>query len=134
MASILITSHGTGHNDDLVFPDGVMVDTTALHNPPDDPAVRATLSQLTGQHPDVAAYVLGTPGAHNLIATALTEVKRRAERGEPVIWVIVHCYGGRHRSVAIAERLATELRQLDHNVCVAHRHIDRPLLPSRNPA
>ncbi|MEV6357700.1 RapZ C-terminal domain-containing protein [Streptomyces hydrogenans] len=131
MAGILISSYGTGHDDDPVAPDPVVVDTTGLHNPPDDPAVRATLTQLTGQHPDVAAYVLATPGAHDLITAALDRIERRARLGELYIHVHVHCYGGRHRSVAIAEQLAAELRRRDHYPFVAHRHIDWPLLPSR---
>lgn len=131
MAGILITSYGTGHDDDPTAPDPVVVDTTALHNPPDDPAVRATLTQLTGRHADVAAYVLATPGAHQLIHDAIRDIERRAEQGESYIHVHVHCYGGRHRSVAIAELLADELRPLDHYPYVFHRHIDWPLLASR---
>ncbi|MEV6353467.1 RapZ C-terminal domain-containing protein [Streptomyces hydrogenans] len=99
MAGVLISSYGTGHDDAPVAPDPVVVDTTALHNPPDDPAVRATLTQLTGQHPDVAAYVLATPGAAALITTAVDEIEHRAQQGEPYIHVHVHCYGGRHRGV-----------------------------------
>ncbi|MFF2777901.1 hypothetical protein ACFVU3_23665 [Streptomyces sp. NPDC058052] len=102
MATILISSCGTGHNDTPTAPDPVVVDTTTLHNPPDDPAVRATLTQLTGLHPDVAAYVLATPGAHSLLDSALTDIERRTAQGEQRIEVHVHCYGGRHRSVVIA--------------------------------
>ncbi|KAA6217435.1 RNase adapter RapZ [Streptomyces filamentosus] len=131
MASILITSYGTGHHDTPLADDPVTVDTTTLHNPPDDPAVRATMTQLTGQHPDVAAYVLATPGARSLIDLALDEIGQRVRHGEPYIHVHVHCYGGRHRSVAIAEQLAADLRERGHNPYIAHRHIDRPVLPSR---
>ncbi|MFI8510496.1 hypothetical protein ACIGHB_05120 [Streptomyces sp. NPDC085460] len=134
MASILISSYGTGHNDPPPAAAPVMVDTTTLHNPPDDPAVRATLTQLTGLHPDVAAYVLATPGAHGLLDSALADTERRAERGEQRIEVHVHCYGGRHRSVVIAETLAIALHAHGHHVDVTHRHIDRRILPSQNPA
>ncbi|MFH9957194.1 hypothetical protein ACH4OX_23645 [Streptomyces roseolus] len=131
MANILISSYGTGHDDDPVAPAPVVVDTTTLHNPPDDPAVRATLTQLTGLHPDVAAYVLATPGVHSLLDSALADIERRAEQGEQRIDVHVHCYGGRHRSVVIAETLAIALLARGHRVDVTHRHIDRPVLPSR---
>ncbi|WP_372496897.1 RapZ C-terminal domain-containing protein [Streptomyces shenzhenensis] len=39
----------------------------------------------------------------------------------------VEQYGGRHRSVAIAEEIAAYLRA--GGVEVEHRHIDRPVLP-----
>ncbi|MER6475780.1 RapZ C-terminal domain-containing protein [Streptomyces filamentosus] len=134
MASILISSYGTGHNDTPVAPNPVVVDTATLHNPPDDPAVRTTLTQLTGLHPDVAAYVLATPGAHDLLDSALADIKHRIEQGEQQIHVHVHCYGGRHRSVAVTETLAIALLARGHRVDVTHRHINRPVLPSRNRA
>ncbi|MFE7549950.1 RapZ C-terminal domain-containing protein [Streptomyces gardneri] len=131
MAGILITSYGTGHDDAPTAPDPVIVATNALHNPTDDPTVRATLTQLTGRHPDVAAYVLAAPGVHQLIRDAIRDIEDRAEQGESWIHVHVHCYGGRHLSVAIAELLASELQPLDHYPYVSHRHIDWPHLASR---
>ncbi|MET9722434.1 RapZ C-terminal domain-containing protein [Streptomyces zaomyceticus] len=134
MATIRITSYGTGHHDDPTAPDPVVVDTTSLHNPPDDPAVRSTLTQLTGRHPDVAAYVLATPGAHQLLDTARRTVEQRITDGQQHIDVHIHCYGGRHRSVAIAELLAADLSVLDDYIHTHHRHINHPILPTRTPA
>lgn len=134
MASIRITSYGIGHHDGPTAPDPVVVDTTALHNPPDDPAVRATLTQLTGRHRDVAVYVLATPGAHDLLDTARRHVEQRIKDGERYIDVHVHCYGGQHRSVAVAELLAADLSVLDDYVHTHHRHINQPILPTRTPA
>ncbi|MEU8760913.1 RNase adapter RapZ [Streptomyces sp. NPDC048659] len=131
MSSIRIVSYGTGHHDKPAAYSPVVIDTTTLHNPPDDPAVRATLTQLTGLHPDVAAYVLATPGADKLIATALRRIEHRIATGYRVIHVHVHCYGGRHRSVAIAEHLAADLRLTEDDVRITHRHIARPILRSR---
>ncbi|MCZ0980239.1 hypothetical protein O1L60_18050 [Streptomyces diastatochromogenes] len=134
MATIRITSYGTGHHDAPTAANPVIVDTTSLHNPPDDPQVRATLTQLTGRHPDVAAYVLATPGAHQLITTARRAVEQRIASGEQHIDVHVHCYGGRHRSVAVAELLAADLSVLDDYVHTHHRHINHPILPTRTSA
>ncbi|MDX2558509.1 RNase adapter RapZ [Streptomyces sp. TX20-6-3] len=134
MAHIRITSYGTGHHDAPTAADPVVVDTTALRNPPDDPAVRARLTQLTGRHADVAAYVLATPGAFDLLDTARRSIEQRIGDGEQHIDVHVHCYGGRHRSVAIAEILAVDFSVLDDYVHVHHRHIDRPILPARTTA
>ncbi|MET8505461.1 RNase adapter RapZ [Streptomyces sp. NPDC004787] len=134
MAIVRITSYGTGHHDNPTAPDPVVVETTTLHNPPDDPAVRATLTQLTGLHPDVAAYVLATPGAHDFLDSALAGIEQRAAHGEQHIDVHVHCYGGRHRSVVVAELLSIALHARGHHVDITHRHINRPILPSRNAA
>ncbi|MFC8505562.1 hypothetical protein ACFU3J_01805 [Streptomyces sp. NPDC057411] len=131
MTTIRITSYGTGHHDDPGAYNPVVVDTTTLHNPPDDPKVRATLTQLTGLDPAVAAYVLATPGADKLIATALRRIEHRIATRQNIIHVHVHCYGGRHRSVAIAEHLAADLRLLENDVRVTHRHINKPFLRSR---
>jgi UPF0042 nucleotide-binding protein len=127
---IRITSYGTGHNDPPVATNPVTVDTTALRNPPDDPAVRRQLTQLTGIDPMVAAYVMATPGAEHLVDTARRQVEQRIKRGEQHIDVHVHCYGGRHRSVTIARELAAQLRGRGA-VQVQHRHIQQPILPSR---
>lgn len=127
---IRITSYGTGHNDPPTADNPVIVDTTTLHNPPDDPRVRATLTQRTGLDAAVAAYVLATPGAEQLVDTARRQVEQRIKRGDQNIHVHVHCYGGRHRSVAIACELATQLRGRGR-IEVQHRHIQKPILPSR---
>ncbi|MFH8582545.1 RapZ C-terminal domain-containing protein [Streptomyces zaomyceticus] len=130
MALIRITSYGVGHGDDPTAADPVVVDTTELRNPPDDPAVRAVLTQRTGLDADVAAYVMATPGARELVTRYRRRIEDLADKHDQV-HVFVHCYGGRHRSVAIAEQLGTELSVFDHYVYVHHRHIERPVLPSR---
>lgn len=131
MTRIRITSYGTGHRDAPTGTQPIVVDTTALRNPPEDPAVRAKLTQLTGLAPDVATYVMTTPGARQLVDAARTQIEQRIARGDIRIDIHVHCYGGRHRSVAIAERLGSELGADGHNVTVTHRHINRPILPAR---
>ncbi|MFF9070554.1 hypothetical protein ACF09E_34930 [Streptomyces sp. NPDC014891] len=132
MALIRITSHGVGHQDapQAASTTVVVIDTTGLRNPPDDLAVRAVLTQRTGLDPDVAAYVMDTPGARDLVLRYRREIENLAATCNRVD-VFVHGYGGRHRSVAIAERLGTELSVLDHYVQIDHRHISRPVLPSR---
>ncbi|BAU84692.1 hypothetical protein SLA_3788 [Streptomyces laurentii] len=132
MTSVIrIVSYGIGHNDEPRAHRPVVVDTTELRNPPDDPAVRARLTQLTGLDPEVHQYVMTTPGARQLVDRHVREIDARAEAGQTRLDVLVHCYGGRHRSVAIAQQLAAELGKLDHHVQLHHRHINHPLLPSR---
>ncbi len=135
MTTIRITSYGTGHDDDPAATDPVVVDTTSLHNPPDDPAVRAQLTQKTGRDIEVARYVMATPGADRLVETAMQQIRDRLAEGRHQVDVHVSCFGGRHRSVAVALELAFRLRVLhafDGEVHVTHRHIARPILPRRS--
>ncbi|WP_157156129.1 MULTISPECIES: RNase adapter RapZ [unclassified Diaminobutyricimonas] len=88
------------------------------------------LRPLTGQSSDVAEYVLGQDGAEEFIA-------RYASALEPVLagyqrenkrhaTIAIGCTGGKHRSVAIAEELATVLRGLPGvAVSVKHRDLGR---------
>ncbi|MFF7258604.1 RapZ C-terminal domain-containing protein [Streptomyces microflavus] len=134
MTTITITSFGTGHHDDPRSANPVVVDTKPLRNPPEDPAVRARMTQMTGLDRDVAFYVMTTPGAERLAEEALLAVfDRLLTQPDTDVDVHVSCVGGRHRSVAISEELASRLRALDAvtaDVQVVHRHIDRPILPT----
>ncbi|AZM64991.1 MULTISPECIES: RNase adapter RapZ [unclassified Streptomyces] len=133
MTTITITSFGTGHPDAPWSANPVVVDTKPLRNPPQDPAVRARMTQMTGLDRDVAFYVMTTPGAERLVEDALLAVyDRLVTAPDTDVDVHVSCVGGRHRSVAVSEELASRLRALDAvtaDVQVVHRHIDQPILP-----
>ncbi|MFB6531658.1 hypothetical protein [Streptomyces sp. NPDC056399] len=132
MAVIKVTSYGLGHHDaPRTLRPPIDIDTRELRNPPDDPAVRARLTQLTGRDPEVAHYVMTTPGARELVDASVQRVLTAVAAGQDHIEVTVSCYGGRHRSVAIADEVAAELRERHHCVHIHHRHIQMPLLPSR---
>ena len=131
MTSIRIVSCGTGHQDAPPWAADVIVDTTGLRNPSDGLAVRARLTQLTGLDQEVARYVMATPGARDLVRRHRHRIVFLAEIGTARVEVLVYCYGGRHRSVAITEQLAADLRAIGHDVQVVHWHLDRPVLPSR---
>jgi len=45
--------------------------------------------------------------------------------GKAHLHIAIGCTGGRHRSVAICERLAEELKKQGHKVVINHRDIDR---------
>ncbi|MFI0742801.1 hypothetical protein ACH4PU_32670 [Streptomyces sp. NPDC021100] len=130
----VITSYGEGHHD---APHGsaLLVDTRPLRNPPDDPAVRETMMQFTGLDPEVARYVMATPGAEQLVADAaaraLALLRAPGRPGARHFRVDLHvrCGGGRHRSVAVAEEIGRRLRAAGVGCEVEHRHIDRPVLP-----
>ncbi|MGW3387327.1 RapZ C-terminal domain-containing protein [Streptomyces cinereoruber] len=124
----VITSYGDGHHD---APRGnaLRVDARSLRNPPEDPTVRARMLRANGLDPDVRAYVLATPGADRLIERSLSRAKALLELPDlPRVDIHVLCGGGRHRSVVIAEELATLLRACGYGVETEHRHIDLPIL------
>lgn len=87
------------------------------------------LRPLTGREPEVAAYVLEAEETRELLADVqalLAHTVPRYEReGKAYLTIAVGCTGGRHRSVAIAEHLASWLRQDGHDAVVAHRDVER---------
>ena len=88
------------------------------------------LRRHTGQHPAVRDYVLGQPGAehfldtyHELLGLVVDGYRREGKR---YMTVAIGCTGGKHRSVAIAEALATRLQGGDQlTVRVLHRDLGR---------
>jgi len=107
--------YGVPTNTDLVF------DVRFLPNPHfvDD------LRPQTGQHPEVARYVLKTPSGE-LFMKYLQEflavlLPLYEQEGKSYLTVSLGCTGGRHRSVATSEALAHYLRQLGYWVTCQHR-------------
>ncbi|MDC4233279.1 RNase adapter RapZ [Actinomyces sp. B33] len=87
------------------------------------------LRHLTGRDEPVAAYVLDQPGARqfaldyaDLLASMLhgylTELK-------PFATIAVGCTGGKHRSVACTELIASRLREHGYLTRVVHRDMGR---------
>jgi UPF0042 nucleotide-binding protein len=102
-----------------------VVDMRFLPNPHWVPGLRPR----TGQDPEVAAYVLGQPGAESFLqryAALLAEVVTGfRHEGKQYLTVAVGCTGGKHRSVASAERLAALLAESGLPTRVAHRDLGR---------
>ena len=104
----------------------LVADARFLPNPFWIPELRAH----TGLDDEVSEYVLGQQGAHefvNLYAAALAPVLAGYQReNKRHATIAVGCTGGKHRSVAIAEELATLLRGLPGvAVSVKHRDLGR---------
>jgi RNase adaptor protein for sRNA GlmZ degradation len=129
---VVIVSYGVLHHD-APTGDAITVDlTTALRNPPEDPAVREQMIAANGLDKVVRDYVLATPGARSIIeATAARTLAMLTGYAEPrgqLVRVHVYCQGGRHRSVVVAEETAAWLRAKGIGVEVEHRHIGRPVV------
>lgn len=88
------------------------------------------LKPLSGLQPPVREYVLAQPPARRFLELVmellqLTIPAYRAE-GKSRLTVALGCTGGYHRSIALAEELASRLREAgDASVAVFHREIER---------
>jgi UPF0042 nucleotide-binding protein len=111
--------HGLPLDADMVF------DVRFLPNPHWDEALRP----LTGLTDRVRAYVFSGGEAAAFVERALDLLRfmldAHAKDGRSFITIAIGCTGGHHRSVALAEALAGELRTVPYDVRVSHRDIDR---------
>ncbi|WP_456410558.1 RNase adapter RapZ [Oceanithermus sp.] len=101
----------------------LLLDVRALPNPHWQDALRPR----TGLDPDVAAYVFGEgaePYYRALLKTTRMAAAAARAAGRNGYTVAVGCTGGRHRSVAVAERLARDLGS-DFAVLVEHRDVEK---------
>jgi RNase adapter protein RapZ len=103
----------------------LVVDCRFLPNPHWVPELRPK----TGRDPEVSAYVMAQPGAAEFVdaCRALLGVVTAGYRveGKHYMTLAVGCTGGKHRSVAIAERLTETLRDMKADVAVSHRDLGR---------
>ena len=77
----------------------------------------------------VSNYVLGQEGAHDFVGTYAGLIAATASgferEGKRYLTVAVGCTGGKHRSVAIAEELASRLRHSGIAANAQHRDLGR---------
>lgn len=87
------------------------------------------LRPLTGQDPDVSAYVTGRPGAAEFLEQYVPLLETVAagylNEGKRFMTVAVGCTGGKHRSVAMTEEIAGRLRDRGFEVRAIHRDLGR---------
>lgn len=102
----------------------IVMDVRFLPNPYYDPDMR----YKTGLDKVVSDFVMHSDGAeefyaklHDLISFTLPGYEKE---GKANLTIAIGCTGGQHRSVAIAQRLATDLKQ-NYTVNITHRDIDR---------
>ncbi|HEX9731483.1 MAG TPA: RNase adapter RapZ [Thermoanaerobaculia bacterium] len=111
--------HGIPMGSDLIF------DVRFLANP----HFRPDLRDKTGRSAEVQAFLDAHDEYHDLLVKLedfLAFVLPRYRReNRSYLSVAIGCTGGRHRSVAVCERLAERLRNRDWRIRVSHRDIDR---------
>lgn len=119
---ISIVSFGFKHGPPVEA--DLLVDVRFLHNPyfvPD-------LNPLTGRDEPVSRYIEGQPEArlfYDRYFSLLELLMPLYEReGKLLLTLAMGCTGGRHRSVAVAEKVASYFRELGRDVAVKHRDID----------
>jgi len=107
----------------------LLLDCRFIPNPHWVPALR----HLTGLTEEVSTHVLSSTGVSAFVDSYVSLVQRMAEgylrEGKTYVTLAVGCTGGKHRSVAIAEAIATRLNSLAGNVPVEayarHRDVGR---------
>ncbi|MFF3854799.1 RNase adapter RapZ [Micromonospora sp. NPDC002575] len=102
-----------------------VLDARFLPNPYWVPELR----EHTGREEAVSAYVLGQEGADAFVGTYADLVNATTvgfeREGKRYLTVAVGCTGGKHRSVAIAEELASRLRHAGLAANAQHRDLGR---------
>ncbi len=108
---LLVTCLAFGYKNGI--PDGAswMVDVRLLENP----YWVEELRPLDGRDPRVRAFVVEQPAARelldNLTKTLRAAIPHYRERGRSHLTVAFGCTGGRHRSVAMAQEIASRLER-----------------------
>lgn len=94
-----------------------------------NPHFEAALRPRTGLDPAVAEYATKNATAQEFLARLRDLlaflVPLYDHEGKAYVTIAVGCTGGKHRSVAIAELLARELRAAGREVNVSHRDMER---------
>lgn len=121
--AITIVSFGYRHG---LPPDAdLVIDLRCLPNP----HFQAELRPLSGQHPDVAKFLLDDPQARSYLEQLWDFLRFTfpyyLQEGRAYLTIALGCTGGRHRSVAAAEYLVGQFQAEGREVAVRHRDIDK---------
>jgi len=102
----------------------LVLDARFLVNPYYDPV----LGKLTGRDAPVIAKIEADPAFAPFFAALTTMIEpllpRFVAEGRSYLTIAVGCTGGRHRSVAVAEKLAGWLRRRGQRVDLRHRDLE----------
>ena len=114
-----------GFKNGLPVDADIVFDVRFLPNPYWVPELRPK----TGLSPDVADYVLSQDAAGDFQEQMLGVIETAAHgyliEGKRQVTVAIGCTGGKHRSTAMTEELASRLRERDYGVSVLHRDLGK---------
>ena len=87
------------------------------------------LKPKRGTDPEVADFVLGDANAAEFVPRYLDMItpalRGYSAENKHFTTLAIGCTGGKHRSVAVSEKLGEELRRLGHAVRIRHRDLGR---------
>lgn len=123
--SMLITIISFGFKYTPPYSMDLLFDVRFLPNPHFVPELRP----LTGLDPEIVEYLRKQPAyeefysrLYDFVTYLIPQYKKEMKS---YLTIGVGCTGGRHRSVAIAQRLGEELEKQGHNVEIVHRDYRR---------
>ncbi|MZR29732.1 RNase adapter RapZ [Sneathiella litorea] len=101
----------------------LMFDVRFLQNPFYDSRLRP----MTGQDPDVAAFIAGDPAFNDFMAQVekllLLLLPRYVEEGKSYLTIAFGCTGGRHRSVCVTEKIHDLVVKSGYFANLVHRDL-----------
>jgi UPF0042 nucleotide-binding protein len=95
-----------------------------------NPFWQEALRPFTGEDKQVSDFVLSQKGAEefitNFVAALKPVLRGYIQENKRYATIAIGCTGGKHRSVAVSERIANELRNLpDVSISVKHRDLGK---------
>ena len=121
-----ITAVSFGFKYGIPLDSDLVIDVRFLPNPHYQPE----LSSLTGNDQAVLDYVFKSPVTEKFMNKFIDFVEflipEYIDEGKTTLAIAIGCTGGRHRSVALANRLGEVLGDKKYRVTVRHRDINRP--------
>jgi UPF0042 nucleotide-binding protein len=95
-----------------------------------NPFWQEALRPFTGEDKQVSDFVLSQNGAEefitNFVAALKPVLRGYMQENKRYATIAIGCTGGKHRSVAVSERIASELRKLaDVSISVKHRDLGK---------
>ena len=123
--SFLITVESFGFKFGLPVDADIVFDVRFLPNP----FYEADLTARSGEDPQVQDYVFSTEVADTFIQRFLLLIESLivpyTKEGKTHLSIAIGCTGGRHRSVAVAIKLAEHLHSNKHLVQLQHRDMEK---------
>ena len=126
-ARLVVTLVSFGYKHGVPLEADLLLDVRFLPNPHFVPHLRAH----TGVHADVQRYVDGFDATREFLARVIDLLRfllpQYAREGKSYLTIGIGCTGGRHRSVAVVERLRRRMADLPNvRLLAKHRDIATP--------